>query len=238
MFRSPTPILLVAAFIVIGLVQGYGQEKKEVAKVNFTCLLWKSPLHEKIYFRDGKNYTPIEVFTGSRSLTHTLAKSQKFQLFVRRDVGEEVVYHLVGNAKILPGVRQMLYILFVRNSKDGLNIRILPMDDSLKGFPAGTIRFANFSKSDLQVKLADKTKKIRSSEMTVMETKAGKNGGLFPVFIRNNQGKRIFETRLFAQKNGREIVFIGEPESPGGLPSVRFLPQLLPQKLPKPPATP
>ena len=69
------------------------------------------------------------------------------------------------------------------------------------------------------------------------DTRLGYHGtDAHQITILDENGEKVFETRLFAQASGREIVFIGPPKKEGGLPSVRFLPQLLPQKLPPIPA--
>ena len=220
-------IFITALLCSSGLLQAQEQDKQR--GIQFSCMLWDGPLTEKIYYRDGDTFNHVVPFTGSRSLPHILEKSKEFALYVENKEAKEkeLPYKLVGKAALLPGVKQILFILFLKQTEGELEIRILALDDSLNGFPAGTFRFANFSKSELLVKFAGATKKIPSREMTIMKSGVKKEGGVIPFLIGNEQGKKIFETRLFAQLNGREIVFIGPPKKEGGLPSVRFLPQLL-----------
>ena len=245
-------IFLTALLCCPGLLQAQEQNQAQnpsqdqVKKrgVQFSCMLWEGPLPEKIYYQDGEEYREVQPYTTSRSLPHQLEKSTQFRLFTMEEVEKgngkepELVYTLVGQAALLPGVQRILFILFptVDESSKALNIRIMALDDTLKGFPPGSFRFVNFSGSDLIVKFAGILKKIPAQQITIMESKIGKLGGLVPFLLGNNEGKKIFETRLFAQASGREIVFIGKAKEEGGLPKVRFLPQLLPQKLPKIPA--
>ena len=216
------------------------QEKKK--GVQFSCMLWEGPLPQKIYYQDGEDYREVVPYTSSRSLPHWLKKSKEFRLFTmsqpeaKDGKEQEPVYTLVGQSKLLPGISPILFLLIPSQGEDGFKIRILALDDSLEGFPAGSFRFANFSAADLMVKFAGAVKKIPAREMTIMQSKIGNNGGMVPFLIGNEKGEKVFETRLFAQASGREIVFIGPPKKEGGLPSVRFLPQLLPQKLPPLPA--
>ena len=216
------------------------QEKKK--GVQFSCMLWEGPLPQKIYYQDGEDYREIIPYTSSRSLPHWLKKSKEFRLFTmsqpeaKDGKEQEPVYTLVGQSKLLPGISPILFLLIPSQGEDGFKIRIMALDDSLEGFPAGSFRFANFSAADLKVKFAGAVKEIPAREMTIMQSKIGNNGGLVPFLIGNENGEKVFETRLFAQASGREIVFIGPPKKEGGLPSVRFLPQLLPQKLPPLPA--
>ena len=216
------------------------QEKKK--GVQFSCMLWEGPLPQKIYYQDGEDYREVVPYTSSRSLPHWLEKSKEFRLFTMSQLEakdgkeQEPVYTLVGQSKLLPGISPMLFLLIPSQGDEDFKIRIIALDDSLEGFPAGSFRFANFSTADLMVKFAGAVKKIPAREMTIMQSKIGKNGGMVPFLIGNENGEKVFETRLFAQPTGREIVFIGPPKEAGGLPSVRFLPQLLPQKLPPLPA--
>ena len=216
----------------------HAQQQDEKKGIQFSCMLWSGPLPEKIYYQDGEDYREIIAYTSSRSRPHWLEKSKEFSLFSRNEIeqgeGKEarLVYTLVGQSKLLGDISPVLFILFPSMGEKGLQIRILALDDSLNGFPAGSFRFANFSSNELFVKFAGAVKKIPSKEITLMKSGIGQQGGLVPFLIGNEEGQKVFETRLFAQASGREIVFIGPPKEAGGLPSVRFLPQLLPQKLP------
>ena len=239
MFISNFRLILVASFVALVSLQAQGQSKKP--GIEFSCLLWEGPLPEKIYYQDGEEYREVQPFTTSRSLPHRLEKSTQFRLFTMSEaVGEdeEPVYTLVGQAALLPGVERILFILFPSRDEatEALKIRIMTLDDTLKGFPPGSFRFVNFSGSDLLVKFAGVIKKIPAQEISIMQSKVGKLGGLVPFILGNKEGKKIFETRLFAQTSGRKIVFIGKSKEEGGLPKVRFLSQLLPQKLPPIPA--
>jgi hypothetical protein len=47
-------------------------------------------------------------------------------------------------------------------------------------------------------------------------------------------GKIIFETRLFSQPTGREMVFISPPAKPDGLARVKFITEIIPPEPAKP----
>jgi hypothetical protein len=225
---------MIAICCLNGIIEA--QTQRQLSKIKFTCLLWEGPLEQELFYRDGDNFNILEVFTGSRSREHVLAKSSEFGLYVKDDSAEdpEQPYRLVGKTTLLAGTKQILFILFKHETDAGLGFHLLPVDDSLDSFPAGTFRFANFSNESLFVKFAGRVKKISPRGMTDMKSDVDAGGGLIPFIIGNEAEEKIFETRLFAQSTGREIVFIGRPKVAGGLPSVRFLPQLLPQKLPSP----
>lgn len=216
------------------------EEKQGENSVQFTCMLWEGPLEKPLFYRDGEGYFPMTPFTGSRSKVHSLKISQEFSLHVEHEIEdqEEVFYRQVGKAPLLSGTKQILFLLFKQEPEKEMEFRILPIDDSLASFPAGSFRFINMTAEDLRVKFAGKIGKVPASKMTLMKSHVTSDGGLIPFLIGNRQGKKVFETRLFAQATGREIVFIGAPKQGRELPSVRFLPQLLPQKLPEPPENP
>ena len=220
MGKSRSILLLFAGFLLCEHVHAQGQEKKQ--GIEFSCMLWNGPLPEKIYYQDGEEYREVIPFTSSRSLPHQLEKSTQFRLFTMSGAegeDEEPVYTLVGQAALLPGVQRILFILFPTKDEasEAIKIRIMALDDTLNGFPPGSFRFVNFSGSDLLVKFAGIIKKIPTQQITLMQSKIGKLGGLVPFMLGDNEGQKIFETRLFAQPNGREIVFIGKPKEVGGI---------------------
>ena len=232
MLRFAIGLIMATACGLSGFAHAQQQEKKQ--GIQFSCMLWNGPLPEKIYYQDGQEYHEVIPFTGSRSLPHWLEKSEEFRLFTRKEAEQgdgrdaKPVYTLVGESKLLGDVSPVLFILSSGMTETGLQIRILALDDSVEGFPPGSFRFANFSTSNLLVKFAGVVKKVPSKEITLMKSGIGKEGGLVPFLIGSEDGRKVFETRLFAQAHGREIVFIGPPKPGGRLPSVRFLSQLLP----------
>ncbi len=149
-----------------------------------------------------------------------------------KDEEGKAKYREVGRAPQTPRMSHVLYVLFPEEHEGALYFRILPLNDALKHFPAGSFCFVNFTEETLDIRLSLNSKKIPSQETAVMASNVDPKGNMVPCVMKNEQGNKVFETRLFAQASGREIVFIGPPKEEGGLPSVRFLPQLLPQKLP------
>ncbi len=226
---------LIAYFslaIIFSLGIAVAQKPDKAGAIEFSCVLWNGELEQELFFRNGREFLPVVPFKTSRSKTHSLVASESFELYVKSD--EEAVdpYKLVGKVAIPSGVKQVLFLLLM-NEKEELNIKILAVDDSIEGFPAGTFRFVNFSKRSLVVDFAADSKKIKPKGMTIMKPRADNNGGLTPFIVRSNKGEIIFQTRLFSQTNNREMVFITDPEKRGALPGVRFLPQTLPDAPPK-----
>ena len=204
MLKYTIGLIIAVSCCCLGGLHAQDQEKK--LGIGFSCLLWQGPLPENIYYQDGEDYREVIPFTGSRSLPHRLEKSQEFRLFTMEaaeEEGEEPVYTLVGQSKLLPGVSPILFILFPCTSEEGFKIKILALDDSLKGFPPGSFRFANFSTADLLVKFAGNIKQIPAREITMMKSGIGKEGGLVP-FLLGNSEKKIVSAALLSSDAKRE----------------------------------
>ncbi len=69
---------------------------------------------------------------------------------------------------------------------------------------------------------------IRPGEIQVVKAKIPAKGGFMPFMLGDPSGNIVFETRLFGQPAGREMVFIGNAAKPEGQPKVMFLTQVIP----------
>jgi len=58
--------------------------------------------------------------------------------------------------------------------------------------------------------------------------------GSIPFLIGYPKGEVIFETRLFSQPTGRDMILIGAPAQPGGRFPVKVLPQIIAPEPPQP----
>jgi hypothetical protein len=108
------------------------------------------------------------------------------------------------------------------------------VNDALDVFPPGTIRVINFSSAELQVKFAGRAGKLPRGGMSLVKSNVSKKGGFIPFQIADPKGKVVFETRLFSQATGRDMVFIGDPAKPGDRLPVKVLPQLIAPEPPQP----
>ncbi|MCX6972290.1 MAG: hypothetical protein NTV93_19370 [Verrucomicrobia bacterium] len=207
--------------------------------VEFSCLVWEPLPLPAVYYRDGKSYLPLEFSPGNRSQIYPLKEGTDLELSVK-ELGADgaVVYKLVGKAPLVGGTRRMLFIIDPVPNSTGLPLRVFGVDDALAVFPPGTFRFLNFSTAALKIKFGGQTTNLPASEISVVKSNAPEKGGFLPFVIEDAKGKVAFETRLFGQPTGREMVFIGPPANPAGLPKVKFLTQIIPLEPPKPAATP
>ncbi|MDP4624908.1 MAG: hypothetical protein NWT08_07205 [Akkermansiaceae bacterium] len=198
----------------------------------FTCVALGEMPDEPLFYRDGESYLPVELFPGTRSAPMFLRKSEVFSLFVAKVTDEQTTYREVGRSKLIPETRRLLFLLDEVANAAEMKLRIIAIDDSLKAFPPGTFRFFNFTSTKLQVRLAGQVAGIDPGKMEVVKSRVDDQGAFVPFLIGDQKGKVIFETRLFGQPTGREMVFIGKPSKPGEMPKVKFLTQIIPRKLP------
>lgn len=203
--------------------------------LEFSCLVWEPLPVPAVFYLDGKSYRPLELSPGNRSNLYPLKESAALELYTR-DVGAGGAesYKLVGKSPLVAGTRRMLFVIDPAQQSAGLPLAIFGMDDALDSFPPGTFKFLNFSVSALQVKFGGQISPLPAGEIRVVKSNVPKSGGFVPFLVGDAHGKIIFETRLFCQPTGREIVFIGPPAKPAGPPRVKFLTQTIPPE----PATP
>lgn len=213
------PILFTASLLLAPLTYG----------LEFSCFSWKPLPYKKLYYKDGEKYQPLVVFPNSRSKTYELGKSNLFQIYQEIVTAEGAQYQLLGQSKLIENADRILFYIGENpNSQRVEKLKILPIDDSLNDFPVGSFRFINMSGNPLFISFSKQLKKIPAGSAVVIPSNANANGDLIPLMIKNEAGKTVYETRLFAQTRGRDIVFLLPENKQSGLINVKFLPQTIP----------
>jgi len=223
------------AFLLVSCPASLRAQASGKPTVEFCCVVWDPLPMTAVFYRDGKNYLPLEFSPGSRSPCYPLKEAGPLELYEKSASAEGAsTYKLLGKAPLVAGAWQMLFLIDSVPNSTGLPLRLFGVNDALDVFPTGTIRFFNFSTAALQVKLGEQVSKLPAGEMSVVTTNVTKNGGFIPFLIGNPRGETVFETRLFSQPTGRDMVFIGAPAQPGGRTLVKVLPQLIAPEPPQP----
>lgn len=230
-FFAACVLLLDCSLLAQQANEGKGDPGRKSGLV-FSCVALGEIPDEALFYRDGENYMPLELFPGTRSAPMPLRNPGVFSLFVAEEADEKTTYREVGRSSLIPGTRKLLFLLDEVSGTSELKLRIVAIDDSLDAFPAGSFRFFNLTSMRLQVKLAGQVSGIDAGKEEVVRSHVDENGAFVPFLIGDPKGKVIFETRLFGQPTGREMVFIGKPAKPGEMPKVKFLTQIIPRKLP------
>jgi hypothetical protein len=230
-FFSAACVLLLA--ICPALLRA--QSATEKPGPEFSCLVWEALPIAAVFYRDGKSYLPLVFSPGNRSQLYPLKDAAALELYEKVTAADgATTYKLIGKAPWLAGARRMLFLVDPVPKATGMPLRIFGVNDALEVFPPGTFRFLNFSSATLQVKFAGQVNKLPAGEITVVKSNVSEKGGFLPFQIGDGDGKVVFETRLFSQPSGREMVFIGNPAEPGGLARVKFLTEIIPPESPKP----
>ena len=208
--------------------------------VNFSCVIWQNLSIPELFYRDGEAYLPLELHVGSRSELYVLKQSDTLELYVPSTDGnasntdETRGYTLVGKAPLVKESRRILFIIDQAEASSGLRLKVFGVDDSLELFPPGSFSFLNFSGKPVQVKFSGSIHKLSTGQIKVVKSDAPARGGFIPFLIGDSEGGILFETRLFGQPTGRDMVFIGPSSKAGEKPKVKFLPQIIPPELPEP----
>ncbi len=207
--------------------------------MEFCCVVWEPLPITAVFYRDGKSYLPLEFFPGNRSQLYPLKEAGPLELYEKAvDKDGELIYKLVGKAPLVAGARRMLFLIDPVRNATGFPLRLFGVNDALDVFPPGTMRFFNFSPAELQVKFAGQASKLPAGGMTLLKSNVSEKGGFIPFLIGDLKGEVVFETRLFSQPTGRDMVFIGAPATPGGRLPVKVLPQLIAPEPPDPAGPP
>ena len=225
-------MLLTAASI--GLLNAEPTNAKP--SIKFTCAVWESLPNPEVFYRDGKSYLPLEFYPGMRSKLYPLKESNGLELY-EKSVGPDgtIAHKLIGKAPLIAGARQVLFLVDPTPNAAGLPLTILGINDTLDIFPPGTFRFFNFCPAELQVKFGGKVNKLAARDDTVVKSNVSEKGGFLPFIIEDAAGNIIFQTRLFGQPSGREMVFISPPANGAKLPKIKFLTEIVPPAPPTPP---
>lgn len=207
--------------------------------IKFSCAVWDPLPNPEIFYRDGKSYLPIQFMPGRRSELYPIKESSGLELY-EKAVGpnDSLTYKLIGKAPLVAGARQALYLVDPTPTAAGLPLTILGINDTLDIFPPGTFRFFNFCPAELRVKFGGQVSKLVAREDTVVKSNVSKKGGFLPFIIEDAASNIIFQTRLYGQPYGREMVFISPPANGAKLPRVKFLTEMVPPAPPSPPGKP
>jgi hypothetical protein len=235
-FRKFTKILYIFLLYVTCQSLLHAELTSSKAAIEFSCLVWEPLPIQEVFYRDGSTYLPLEISPGKRSKLYPLTQTVNFELY-QREVGENgvMLYKLIGRAPRIAGTKRMLFFIEPYPTPADLPLKILGVDDALNAFPPGTYRFVNSSNAELQIKFGGQTNRLPAKEIILVKSNVPKEGGFMPIMIANSNGESIFETRIYSQSTGRNMVFINPPTLPGERVKIKMLPQLIGNAPPTPP---
>jgi len=224
--------LCILVFLLpVGLsAQPEGQSKVLVC----SFLHWDNIPDEKLFFRMGEEYHPIEFKRGERAGKISLKRMAEFEIFreLENTVEGELPYEFLANAPVAGHINKVMLMVIAPDDDDEGQYQLIAVDDSTDVFPRGSSLFVNLTHKKMSVNFANQSKVVAPEKMCVIPSKVKKKGGFVPCIITGVTGKRIFETRLFCQRSVRKHVFVRSALKEGDdKPRIKFLSEPLPVEL-------
>jgi hypothetical protein len=213
-------------------VSTHAQSGKASSSIEFSGLAWGALPFQKIFYRQSDKFLPLTLPTNQRSALYPLKGEEALQLYIPKEQPDgKAAYELVGQAAVPDGTKQVLFLIKPAQEGAKLPLRVYGIDDSLSAFPVGSFRFLNFTNLPLKVDFAGSVRDIPMGELSVVKPQIPELGGFLPFLIKDAGGNIGFQTRLFAQPRGREMVVIVPPTKETEKISVMFIPQIIPYPL-------
>ena len=222
-------LLILALHLPLGLsAEPEGQSKVVVC----SFLHWDNNPNEKLFFRMGEEYHPIEFKRRERAGKISLKRMADFEVFreVENPVEGELPYEFLASVPVPEHINDALFLIIAAAKDKGGGYRVVTIDVSTTAFPGTAFLFVNLLNKPMTVNFAGGSQDVEPFKTSVMRSKIGPKGGFVPFIVTNGEGKKICENRLYSQFTTRKIVLIGQPREKGGLPEVKFENQLLAQK--------
>lgn len=199
----------------------------------FSCVAWEKLPYEELYYRKGESFLPLNLYVGHRSSIYNMTKGGFVEFYIQElDDEGKTKYVLVAKAPKVEGSKRMLFILMKSTKASAaLPLKVFSVDDSLAKFPAGSIRFVNFTNQPLKVLFAGSNTTLPARDIKVVDTKVSKGGHFLPFYVKDAEDRTVYSTRIIARATGRDMLFILPPTRKDELVSIRSIQHSVP-KLP------
>lgn len=218
---------LIVLLSLIPLFNCHAQSSNGTVK--FSCLSWSKLPYEKVFYAEGNKMLPLEVTVGRRSEPVEIKTEKSLRLYTPViDPEGKQSYKQIAQAPLLANSKRMLFVVSGAPKDSPFPVALYGLDDSLTSFPMGSFRFLNFTPVPLEISFNGKTDRIKPKAVSLIKSRVGTGGGFLVFTVKLPNGQKIFETRLYSQERGREMVFISPPPKGRGNLKIRFLPQTIP----------
>lgn len=211
MFRPSNFLALLALFFVSPMA--VAEQGIEDRGGTFTMIAPSGLPYQKLYYRAGKEYIPIQLRERRRSEPYPISSAEFIELYTDHS-NPEVPYRLIGKGKLVPKSNEILFFLInVGSAKNGrLPVLVLGLDDSKTAFPDSSFRFINFINTPLLVEFDHQEFHMKPGQSKISKLDLPAEGDFTPFTVKNLEGKRMAGTRLFSHAQGRELVLMFSPE--------------------------
>lgn len=175
----------------------------------FSCLRLDTLPEGEIYYKSAEGMKLIVNLPKRRSEAKPLKGSDSFRIFMKVEAEDgSFTYKVIGESKIPQETKTVLFILSAAEKGSKLPVRMIALDDSLKAFPKGTFRFANFTDEKFGIKFGELKRVIKPNALTLMKVSMHRTGGFMQMTMYGMDGEPLYGKKIFGQPNNRGIVFI------------------------------
>jgi hypothetical protein len=207
LYKLNTLLALIAAFFLIGTSSA--EEPNQGGRITFTAISLSSLPYENLYYRNGKEFTQIELRKSKRSKSYTLSSAEFIELYTDHKDPEQR-YRLIGKAPLITGSSEILYFLkeVGSNKTGGLPIALFGLDDSDSTFPNSSFRFINFINAPLLIEFDNERFGMKPGQSKISKLDLPAGGEFTSFIVRDIEENTLGGTRLFSHANSREMVLI------------------------------
>lgn len=226
MYKFSSIVVIVCGLLLLVIQSTVAQSSQ---KIVFTCFYWQGLPKEPLFYRNGKDFLPLEFSLAQRSPEKELAGMEWFEIYRRIDnpKEDELPYELVGKSTI-PRAKKVLFVVIpeAKEEKVTQTYEVHGMDDSLLTFPSGSFQFVNFTAETLTVLCGSKSVQLPAKGANQIKDDKARGGFSFFAVYDKSQ-RKIASTRLFGQPRGRELVFIIPPTSSTSQARLKFVSEII-----------
>lgn len=221
-------LILVSFFLTTQLVFSQQIRGGKSSKTQLTFVTWDVIDLGDLYYYTGSKYEQIKLYRGQRSNKYSASGVSNLTLHTRDyDQDGQEIFPVVGKTTLLLGSREQLVFVFRKNSSE-LPLRLSTIDDGFDSFPQGSFRFVNLYGEALKIAFNKKIVDLPDKGIEALKSNVPQEGAMMPCVIADLKGNVVFDTRLLAQQNGRDMVFLFPPREGSNRALAKFLSQRLP----------
>ena len=211
LYRLNTLLALLAAVFIAGISSAAEPNKR--GRITFTVISLSSLPYETLYYRNGKEFTPIELRKSQRSKPYALSSAEFIELYTDHDDPEQR-YRLIGKAPLVTESSEMLYFLkeVGSNKKGRLPVGLFGLDDSEATFPDSSFRFINFINAPLLIEFDNERFGMKAGQSKISKLDLPADGGFTQFIVKDIEEKILGGTGLFSHAASREMVLIFPPK--------------------------
>ena len=190
--------LCILVFLLpVGLsAQPEGQSKVLVC----SFLHWDNIPDEKLFFRMGEEYHPIEFKRRERAGKISLKRMAEFEIFreLEKPVEGELPYEFLAATPVAAHINKVMFLVIAPDDDDEGQYQLIAVDDSTDVFPRGSSLFVNLTHKKMSVNFANQSKVVAPEKMCVIPSKVKKKGGFVPCIITGVTGSVFLKHVCFA----------------------------------------